>query len=67
MSISNVQKSEIPRFAGKQFELTKISVEVETSANQNGNNKQTEGSDISKNVSQPNPNSKRYLLRKSQK
>ena len=67
MSTSNVLKCKIPRFAGKQFESTKIDDEVETSANRKGNDKQLEVGDVSKKVCQSNPNSKSRPLTRRQK
>ena len=67
ISTSNVQKSKIPRFTRKKFELTKINDENETSTNQKGNDKTNELDDISMKASQQNPNSKIYPLRRRQK
>ena len=67
ISTSNVQKSKIPRFTRKKFELTKINDENETSANQKGNDKTNELGNISMKASQQNPDSKIYPLRRRQK
>ena len=67
VSTSNVQKSKIPRFTRKKFELTKTNDENETSANQKENGKRNELGDISMKASQQNPNSKTYPLRRRQK
>ena len=67
ISISNVQKSKIPIFTRKKFELMKINDENETSANQKGNDKTNELGDISMKASQQNPNPKIYPLRRKQK
>ena len=52
ISISNIQKSKIPRFSRKKFESMKINDENETSANRKGNDKPNELGNISRKASQ---------------
>ena len=62
ISTSNAQKSKIPRSAGKRFELMKINYVVALI----GKGMIRKIDDISKKVSQRDPNSKIYPCRSSQ-